>query len=174
MQLTTILLLCACLLALPVLAAPRHHAAKEARAAIQTLGYFDDWAAATREEAGGLVCYAFSYPSNSSTRLAGRGRAVLTVTERTSGRDAVAFSAGFAFPHNAATTLQVEQSSLAFYTNGRFAFARDGAGTVAALRKARNAIMHSPAPRGGPIADTFSLRGFEAAYAAIGRACPAK
>jgi hypothetical protein len=159
----------------PATAAPKHHpAAKETPSKAQQLGKFDDWTAVTRDEGGQTVCYAFTYPVASVPKLSGRGKPVLTITERPSGRDAVAFSAGFAFAANAETNLQVEQTSLPFYTAGRFAFARDGAAAVATLRKGRQAIMRSPPSRGAQVSDTFSLRGFEAAYAAIVKACPAK
>ncbi|MBN9562921.1 MAG: hypothetical protein J0H14_19675 [Alphaproteobacteria bacterium] len=159
----------------PAAAAPKHHApAKEAPSTAKQLGKFDDWTAVTREEGGQTVCYAFTYPTTSVPKLSGRGKPVLTVTERSSGRDAVAFSAGFAFAANAETNLQVEQTSLPFYTAGRFAFARDGAAAVEAFRKGREATMRSPVPRGAPVSDTFSLNGFSAAYDAITKACPAK
>jgi len=159
----------------PATAAPKHHqAAKEAPSKAKQLGKFDDWTAVTREEGGQTVCYAFTYPSASVPKLSGRSKPVLTVTERPSGRDAVAFSAGFTFASNAETNLQVEQSSLPFYTAGRFAFARDGEAAVAALRKGREATMRSPASRGAQVSDTFSLSGFSAAYDAITKACPAK
>jgi invasion protein IalB len=162
-------------LAPPAAAAPKHHApAKEAPSKAKQLGKFDDWTAVTREEGGQTVCYAFTYPTASAPKLSGRGKPVLTVTERSSGRDAVAFSAGFAFAANAETNLQVEQTSLPFYTAGRFAFARDGAAAVEAFRKGREATMRSPVPRGAPVSDTFSLNGFSAAYDAITKACPAK
>ncbi len=99
---------------------------------------------------------------------------MLTVTQRPAGPDAVAFSAGYPFAANAETSLHVEQAALPFYTAGRFAFARDGAAATAAMRKGRQAVMRGPAPRGAQVSDTFGLRGFEAAYAAISKACPAR
>lgn len=173
-RLLSLVLLCPALLgATSAVAAPKHRPAKEAPAAAQQLGKFEDWSAVAREEGGQTVCYAFTYPSASAPAVSGRGRPVLTVTERPSGRDAVAFSAGFAFAPNAEATLQVEQTALTLYTAGRFAFAREGAAAVALLRKGRQASVRAPAPRGVQVADTFSLRGFEPAYAAIVKACPA-
>ena len=165
--------------ALPVMAAPKRHAAIPSAAETSSgtpkpLGKWEDWTALTRDENGQTVCYAFAYPSVSVPRIAGRGRPVLTVTERPAGRDAVAFSAGYAFPANAETTLQVEQTPLPFYTSGRFAFARGGEAAANAMRHGRQAVMRGPAPRGPQVTDTFSLRGFEQAYAAIGKACPAR
>ena len=94
------------------------------------------------------------------------------------GRDEVALSAGFGYAPGATVTLQVEQTGLDFYTAqpqpGRNAFARDGKAAIAAMQKAKEAQARSPGPREARVVDTFSLRGFSAAYAAINKACPAK
>ncbi|HEY2621171.1 MAG TPA: invasion associated locus B family protein [Acetobacteraceae bacterium] len=138
------------------------------------LGKFDDWIAATHEEAGQNTCYAFVRAKNSVPVLPGRGEVVLTVTERPTGRDTVAISAGFTYPKDAAVTVQVDTTGLDFYTAQSSAFARDGKATVAAFQKSAQALARSPGPRGGqPVVDTFSLRGFSAAYTAISKACPA-
>jgi hypothetical protein len=104
----------------------------------------------------------------------GRGEVVLTVTERPAGRDEVALSAGFAYAAGATVTVQVDQSGLDFYTAQRNAFARDGRAVIAAFAKGSTAQARSPGPRETAVVDTFSLRGFSAAYAAINKACPAK
>jgi len=155
---------------------PTPHPAKPAAtaAAPKQLGKFEDWIAATHQEAGQTVCYALARPQNSAPALPGRGEVVLTVTERASGRDAVALSAGFAFAQGAEVAVQVEQAGFQFYTAQRNAFARDGAAVVAAMQKGRQATTRSPGPHGKEIVDTFSLRGFSAAYGAIAKACPAK
>lgn len=138
------------------------------------IGKWDDWQAATHQEAGQPVCYAFTRPVSSSPALPGRGDAVLTVTERSGGRDAVALTAGFTYPPNAEVELAAEGVTLPFYTSGRSAFARDGRAAVALFGKGRQAVARSPGPRGTGVTDTFSLRGFGQAYAAIVKACPAR
>jgi hypothetical protein len=139
----------------------------------KAIGKFDDWTAATNKEAGQTVCYAFTRVQTSAPPVAGRGDVVLTVTERSGGRDAVALSAGFAYAANAAVSVVVDQQpSLDFYTAQRSAFARDGHAAVQAFLKGRQVVAHSPGPKAA-VSDTFSLRGFNAAYAAIAKACPA-
>lgn len=140
----------------------------------KSIGKFDAWQAATHQEAGQTVCYAFTRASASAPALPGRGEVVLTVTQRPGGRDAVAISAGFAFPANAEVQVAVDPAQLAFYTANRSAFARDGKAAVAAFERGRQAVAKSPGPRNGVVTDTFSLRGFGQAYAAINKACPAK
>jgi hypothetical protein len=168
------LLTCALLaLAAPASAqtAPKHKPVAKA-AGPAAIGVFDDWTAATNKEAGQTVCYAFTRAHASAPALAGRGDVVLTVTERPTGRDVVALSAGFAYSANAAVTVAADAANFDFYTAQRSAFARDGHTAVQAFHHAKQIVAHSPGPKGAEIADTFSLKGFTAAYAAIVKHCP--
>ncbi len=175
--------LLACLAAPALAQAPKPQARPPAHppAAViapKKLGSFGDWIAATHEEAGAKVCYAFTYAAHSVPTLAGREDVVLTVAERPGARDDVALTVGFAYAPGATVTVQVDQAGLEFYTAqpqpGHNAFARDGKAAIVAFQKGREAQARSPGPRNAPVVDTFSLRGFSAAYAAITKACPAK
>jgi hypothetical protein len=140
----------------------------------KAMGKFDEWTAATNKEAGQTVCYAFTRAASSTPAVSGRGDVVLTVTERPGGRDAVALSAGFAYAANASVAVAIDtQPPLDFYTAQRSAFARDGHATVQAFLKANQVVATSPGPKNVQVADKFSLKGFNAAYAAIVKACPA-
>ena len=136
------------------------------------LGHFEDWTAATHFESGQLVCYAFTRATNSVPALPGRGDVVMTVAERPTGRDSVAIAAGFTYPQGSEVTVQVDQAALSFYTAQRSAFAREGAAAVTDFDRGRLAVARSPGPRGAPVVDTFSLRGFGQAHQAIAKACP--
>jgi invasion protein IalB len=163
------------LMSLPAAAAETKKPATPAHtttAGPKQIGKYEDWTAATHQEAGVPVCYAFTRVQSSAPTLPGRGPVVLTVTERASGRDAVAIEAGFPYPANATVTVQVDQTGLEFYTAGRNAFARDGKAAVTAFGKGSRAIARSPTPK--EVTDTFSLKGFGEAYKAIVKACPAK
>lgn len=136
------------------------------------IGKYDDWQAVTHAEAGQTVCYAFTRASSSVPTLPGRGDVVLTVTHRPGIRDNVAISAGYAFPATAEMQLAVDGTVLPFYTANRSAFARDGHAATAVFARGRQAVARAPGPRGAVVTDTFPLRGFGPAYAAINRACP--
>jgi invasion protein IalB len=158
---------------LPALAAETHKVpAHPVPAGPKSIGKFDDWTAATHEESGQTVCYAFTRAQSSSPAEGSRNNIILTVTERPALRDTVAIDAGFTYAANAAVTVQVDQTGLEFYTSGRDAFAREGKAAVAAFTKGSRAIARSPGPKGVNVTDTFSLKGFGAAYAAIVKACP--
>jgi hypothetical protein len=139
----------------------------------KSIGTFEDWTAATNIEAGQTVCYAFTRAQSSNPASPGRGQVVLTVTERSGGRDAVAISAGFTYAATAAVAVAIDQTTMEFYTAQRSAFARDGHAAVLAFQKSGKVIAKSPGPK-GTVTDQFSLKGFSAAYAAIGKACPPK
>jgi invasion protein IalB len=160
----------------PAAAQPRKPAAPHhsSPTAPKEIGKFDDWIAATHQERGQTVCYAFTRAQSSQPPVNNRSQVVLTVTERPSQRDTVAIEAGFTYPQNAAVTMQVDQAGLDFYTSQRNAFARDGKAVVGAFEKGNRAIARSPGPNGQQVTDTFSLKGFSAAYQAITKACPAK
>ena len=138
----------------------------------KSIGTFQDWQAATHTEGGQTVCYAL-VRAKPAGAVAGRGEVVLTVTQRPALRDAVAISAGFTYAANAEVKVALGATTLDFYTAQRSAFARSGAAAVAAFAKAPQAIAKSPGPR-GEVADTFSMKGVAAAYAAINKACPPK
>src|SRR5690349_3909346 len=93
----------ALLAATPVLAQSHKPAAaaKPAPAAgnaPKQLAKFEDWTAATHQESGATICYAFTRAQSSQPAVPGRGDVVLTVTQRPGGRDSVAISAGFPYP----------------------------------------------------------------------------
>jgi invasion protein IalB len=162
------LVLTAALLA-PVLAALP--ALAQQRAQPQRLGVHGSWTAASHTENGQKVCYAFTRATRSEPPRAG---VILTVTHRTASRDQVALSAGYAYPRNAAVTVSVGQTQLAFYTSASSAFARDGRAAVAAFRGGAQAVARGPRAGGrGTATDSFSLSGFTAAYDAISQECPA-
>ena len=154
------------LLAVPAIAQQRGAASGP-----QRLGDFQDWTAAVHSEGGQRVCYAFTRASRTEPQ---RDNVILTVTHRSASRDQVALSAGYAYPRNAAVTVSVGQTQLAFYTSTNSAFARDGRAAVAAFRGGAQAVARGPRAGGrGTATDTFSLTGFTAAYEAISRECPA-
>jgi len=135
------------------------------------LGEFGAWTAAVHRERGQKLCFAFTRAQRMSHP---RSNVVLTVTHRPQGRDQVAIASGYTYPRNATVSVAVGRTQLPFFTEGSAAYARDGRRTVAAFRGGAEAVARGPraAGRRGTVTDTFNLRGFSAAYAAINRECP--
>ena len=163
-------------LAALVMAAALPVAAQQQRAAPQRLGNFQSWTAASTQENGQRVCYAFARAARSEGGPQNRANVTLTVTHRASGRDQVAVSVGYAYPRQAEAVLSVGNQEFRSYgTVQASAFFQSGAQLIAAFRGGREAVVRSPGPPGrGAVTDTFPLSGFSAAYEAISRECPAQ
>lgn len=142
----------------------------------QRLGTHQAWTAATHQEGGQKVCYAFTRPARSEGASQGRGPVTLTVTHRPNGRDQVAVSAGVPFARGAEVVMEIgNQEFRSYATVQSSAFFQGGSQAIAALRGGREAEVRSPAQAGrGAVTDTFSLSGFTAAYNAISSECPAR
>lgn len=154
-------------------AAPHKDAPSHVSHSPKKLGDFNDWTAATYDQAGHTMCYAFTR-AQASPADPGHHRAILTVTERPTFRDSVAIEAGFDFAPKAAVKMDVGHTSLDFYTAHSTAYARDDRAAVRAFERGANAVAHLPVPHGKMVSETFSLNGFSAAHDAILKACSGK
>lgn len=133
-------------------------------------GQYGQWTAATYGQGSDKVCYAFTTPQSSTPAMQGRGKVMLTVSERQSSSNEVSVTSGYDYPKNAKVQLSVGSSVFSLYTQKNVAFAADGKGAVTAFRIANTAVVTSSGPN-GDITDQFSLTGFSAAYRAIVTAC---
>jgi invasion protein IalB len=157
--------LAALLLAVPALAQQRQEPAR--------IGNFQSWTAATHQESGQKVCYAFTRVTRSEGGPANRGVVTLTVTHRPGGRDQVAVSVGYNYARGAEATMAVGSQEFKSYgVVQASAFFQNGAQLIAAFRNGREAVARSPGPAGRGVTDVFTLSGFSAAYDAISRECP--
>ena len=139
------------------------------------IGEYQSWTAASHQESGQKVCYAFTRARNLDG-VSGRdaSQVMLLVTHRANGRDQVAVRVGYSFARGAEGRLIVASGDFPMQISGDTAFARDGRAVVAALRGGREALHRAPGPNGrGQASDTFALAGFTQAYDAISRECPA-
>lgn len=136
------------------------------------LGVFGRWSVAVGTEDGQKLCYAYTSPTQMSHR---RSEVYLSVMHGSQGRNQVGLMSGYRYPRGATVTTTVGQTRLPFLTEGDMAFSRNGAAAVAAFRAGSEAVVRGPRAAGRPrgtVVDTFSLRGFTAAHAAISRECP--
>jgi invasion protein IalB len=150
-------------------------AAAQQRQQPQRLGTHQAWTAATHQENGQKVCYAFTRATRSENGPQNRQTVTLTVTHRPNGRDQVAISVGYPYPRQAEAVLSVGNQEFRSYgTVQMSAFFQNGPQLIAAFRAGRDATVRSPGPPGRPaVVDTFPLSGFANAYDAINRECPA-
>ncbi len=135
-------------------------------------GVFGDWTAATYGKGADKVCYAFTKPQSSVPPLAGRGLAMLTVTQRHGSSDEISLTPGFTYPKKAVVSLAFGKSKLPFYVQGNVAFTDSVSEALAGFARESDATATSSGPKGKKLTDKFSLSGFSAAYKEIAKACP--
>jgi hypothetical protein len=146
--------------------------AAERAAGPMSLGVFADWTAAEYSAGHAHVCYAF-------TRAIGSAKtptaAMIIVTERAASRDEVVVNATAPYPAKAEVAFKVgDQAPMSFYTAGSRAFSRDGRESVIAMQRAGAASASWLLKGDRKHEERFSLAGFNAAYGAIVKACPAQ
>lgn len=162
-------------IALPLLAALVLPVTAQAqRGQPQRLGAHNAWTAATHQEGGQKVCYAFTRAqAGTGAGAQARQNVTLTITHRPAGRDQVSVSLPAAPPRQAAVEMTIGSNEFRSYgTVQSSVFFQGSSELIAAMRGGRDAVVESPAAR-ATVRDTFSLSGFTAAYEAISRECPA-
>ena len=135
-------------------------------------GIFGDWTAASYGTGADKVCYAFTKPQSSKPTLAGRGLAMLTVTQRHASHDEISLTPGFTYPKKAVVSLTVGKSKIPFYVQDSVAFTDNVTEALAGFARESDATAIATGPKGKKISDKFSLSGFSSAYKEITKACP--
>lgn len=163
------------LAALAVLIAVATPAAAEAP---KLIGVFDDWEAYTASEDGKKICYMGSEPKKQEGKFNQRGRVVLLVTHRPADKEkgVVSVTTGYTYKKDSKANAKVGDKAFDLFTDGGHAFAEAGkdADLVAAMIKGADLTVKGTSSRGTLTSDTYSLKGFTAAWKAIGQACDMK
>ncbi len=149
-------------------------------AAPAELGKFGYWTAYKMADGNHNVCYmsitAKAPEAKGAAKKAKRGNVVLMITHRPGENttDVVSYSAGTKF--KAATDVNINIGSKQFnlFTQNDTAWSRDSATDHAlalAIRSAASLAISGTSVAGTPIADTVALKGADAAYTAMSKAC---
>jgi hypothetical protein len=143
---------------------------------VKALGTFGSWVAATYQENGKQVCYMSGEPNRSEGSYRNRGKPTLLVTHRPGEKayDIVSVVAGYEYQGDSDTTVNIAGKRFKLFTNGDRAWARDAQTDktiVQAMVKAGSAAITGTSNRSNVTTDIFLLKGFAAAYKAIGDAC---
>lgn len=168
MKVTTIIR--SLLLMTPVLALAMGFAAP---AQAEFLGKFDDWEAHARTDGGAKVCYAATVPIKSAGDYTRRGDVFLLVSHRPADKMTgfVSMEAGYPYKKSGKITAKIGGREFAMFSDGELAFAYDDGPLVKAMVAGVDLVVRGTSSRGTLTTDTFSLRGFTAAYRAASKAC---
>jgi invasion protein IalB len=139
------------------------------------IGSYGDWQALTFEENGKSGCYVITEPARKEGQYTSRGQVYALVTHRPTDKKLNVFTiiSGYTYKEGADAVLQIGDEKFTLFTQEGMAWAddEDDARIVEALKKGTDMVVHGTSARGTETVDTYSLKGFAKAYAAIGDAC---
>ena len=144
---------------------------------IERLGDFQDWSAFKFKESGKDACYIASQPTKQEGKYSKRGDIYALVTHRPAEgrRDEVSFVAGYTYKPESAVEVTIGSTTQKLFTQDDSAWAVDKETDVALVRsmiRGNNMVVQGTSSRGTLTTDTYSLKGFTAAYKAIGKGLP--
>jgi len=140
------------------------------------LGKHGDWEAFSDKEGGKTICYMASEPTKMRGDYTKRGASYAMVTHRPAekSRNVVSVRAGYDYKPSSEVEIAVGKEKFKLFTKDGWAFApdpdADNALVKAMVRGAAMTVV-GLSSRGTKTTDTYSLKGFTAAYRAISKAC---
>jgi invasion associated locus B (IalB) protein len=167
----------------PLIAAIALVLAGTGSAIAQNKGFIDkfgDWNAFADQENGQPLCYMASLPEKSEGKYTQRGDTYIMVTHRPAEKTfgEVSIRAGYAYKQDSDTEARIDSNQpFKLFTDGEFSWARDtdtDRALIANMKAGSTVIVKGTSSRGTLTIDTYSLKGFTAAYAAISKACKVK
>jgi invasion protein IalB len=163
------------LAALPVTAAIAQETA-ESRGEPSLEGAYSDWSLYALQENGNLTCYLSSGLERSSDNVPRKRPAVVLITNRPAeGRKGVvSVDPGYIYEDGSQVLMSIGRRQFHLYTKGGQAWAEDADDPqiIRAIRSGSTLVVTGRMKGGTATTDTFSLRGFGTALAALDRACP--
>lgn len=143
---------------------------------VRVLSESRDWTAYSFQENGQTVCYIASAPIKAVGKYKKRGDIFMLVTHRPAEKlwNEVSISTGYTFKNKSDVTVTIGKKKFTFFTGGDTAWAYDAAAdrkVIDAMIKGNSLKAVGTSSRGTRTTDTYSLKGFTAAYNAINKAC---
>jgi len=167
--------------ALPILAvfSVAAYAAPAMAESAKLISSHSDWEAYLEAEGGKKVCYVGSKPKKESGKYRKRGDTYVLITHRPAENsvNVVSISAGYTYQPASEVDVAIGDHKFRLFTDGDYAFAYDtktDGDLVQAMVKGAQMTVKGTSNRGTVTNDVYSLKGFTAAYKAIGQACGVK
>jgi invasion protein IalB len=136
------------------------------------LGQYKDWALFTTKEGTAKLCYITSNPTKKTGTYKVRGNVYIIVTYRGAGTTPeVSIEGGFPYKKDSEVSVDItNKGSFQFFTSEdtpQMAWAKDEKtdnDVVALMKKGNNVVVKATSKKGTKSQDTYSLKGFTAAY----------
>lgn len=136
-----------------------------------------DWQAIQEMENGKPVCVMSAEPQKSVGKYTRRGTVLAIISHRPNENriGEVGFQAGYTFKKGSEATAVIDgNKTFKLFTQDGHAWAYDAKADkelVSAMRAGHELVVKGTSSRGTLTTDTYSLKGFTAAWKAISRAC---
>lgn len=145
----------------------------------ETLGVHGYWSAFKTAESNGNVCYIGAEPEKAEGDYDKRGETYMLVTQRPGIKelDVVSVRAGYKYRANSDVTVKIGSTTISLFTADGHAWAQDtktDKALVKAMKRGNKMVIKGTSWRGTQTTDTYSLKGFTAAYKASRTACGLK
>jgi invasion protein IalB len=143
---------------------------------IETLGKFQDWNAFTYGSGDQKICFMSSAPTKAEGNYTRRGDIFAMVTHRPARgtRNVVSIEAGYTYKEGSDVSVKIDDKGFSLFTEEGNAWAREpetDSAMVTAMKAGLKMVVEGMSSRGTATKDTYSLKGFTAAYDAISKAC---
>ncbi len=141
------------------------------------IGDYGDWSAYYTQEGKNTVCYMASSAQKSEGKYTSRGDVYMVITHRPADKsfDVVNFVAGYTYKANAPITVKIGSNKITdlFADKDKAWSISDTTDKklVAEMKKGNQLIIEGSSFKGTQTKDTYSLKGFSAAYRAISEKC---
>jgi hypothetical protein len=168
--------LAAAVLLAAALALPGAATTPAAAQQMERIGDFTDWSAFKAQENGDPVCFVVSRPKQDEGNYTNRGDIYAMVAQRPAEDrlDEATFIAGYTFREGSPVEVTIGDNEFVLFTQNDGAWAPDDAtnrALVQAMIRGLEMTVEGTSSRGTDTRDTYSLRGFTAAYEAARQAC---
>ena len=144
--------------------------------AFERLGDFNDWSAFRFTESGDKACFMASQPIKAEGNYTKRGDIYALVTRwpQSESRDEVSIVIGYPFKKDSFVNLSIGSQKFKLFTRDDVAWTpnstEDGR-LVKSMIKGSKMVVSGTSARGNETRDTYSLKGFTAAYKKIRETC---
>jgi len=140
------------------------------------LGKFGDWEAFTDKDGDNTICYIGSEPKKMRGKYKKRGASYVLITHRPAekSKNVISIRAGYRHKRGSGVSGIIGERHFKLFTREGWAFAPDADADnalVIAMMRGVTMTVKGVSSRGTKTNDTYSLRGFTAAYRAIGKVC---
>ena len=125
------------------------------------------------------LCYIASEPKKQEGTYKARGNPFIIVARIPSSPpiDEVSVRVGYSYKKGSEVEVNIDGTPFSFFTSDEQAWAKNAAAdkaAIVAMRKGRQAVVKATSTRDTTSTDTYSLKGFTAAYDALTSACGKK